>query len=174
MSQTATNRTKPTNGKFHTEYLHLNLNRSCVFRLRISSKRWHLRQRLLLSTQKVNWLIYIWPRSILQVKVKVMHISTANISQTMTVRANFTVAPSTTSHVAFRLAYLELILTYSKGQLGRWNGRLSKCFHLLVWCIFFNPVTAKILRHVCTCFTDWRNTSWTVFNSCSFMRLDTR
>ena len=38
------------------------------------------------------------------------------------VKANSTTAPNIMSHVGFRLAYLELNLTYSKGQLGRTNG----------------------------------------------------
>ena len=42
----------------------------------------------------------------------------ANLSD----RANITIASTVISHVGFRLAQLELILTYSKGQLHRGNG----------------------------------------------------
>ena len=40
-----------------------------------------------------------------------MHIF-ANISQMMADRADITIAPNITSHVGFRLAYLDLTLTY--------------------------------------------------------------
>ena len=69
----------------------------------------------------IDWHIYIsnWP--ILKVKVKVMHISAVNFSQMLTDRANI-LPPNRKSHVGFRLPDLNLILTYSKGQLGSWNG----------------------------------------------------
>ena len=47
-----------------------------------------------------------------------MHISTVNLSQTMTDRANITTEPNIMFYVGFRLPYLEETLTYSKGQLG--------------------------------------------------------
>ena len=37
-----------------------------------------------------DWHIYIWPWLILKVKVKVMHISAVNISQTVTDKTNIT------------------------------------------------------------------------------------
>ena len=57
---------------------------------------------------------YIWPWPILKVKSKVMHISTATVSQTITDRTNIAIA--NWYEMAFRLAYLHLILTHSKGQ----------------------------------------------------------
>ena len=75
-----------------------------------------------------DWHIYIWPWPILTVKVKVMNISTVNISQTVTDRANITIASNIMSHVTFRLSYLYLTLTHSKGQ---------RCFR--------NVVSANIL-----------------------------
>ena len=54
--------------------------------------------------------------------IKVMHISTVNISQTMTNGANIHIAQNIKSHVSFGLVYLELILTYCKGQFGCMSG----------------------------------------------------
>ena len=68
-----------------------------------------------------DWHIFIWPWSILKVKVKVMRISTVNILKIITDRADITIDPNIMLHVGFRLVYLELTLTYSKGQLGRRN-----------------------------------------------------
>ena len=51
-----------------------------------------------------------------------MQISTVNISQRMTDKANMTIAPNIMPHVGFRLSYLELTLTYSKAHLGCRNG----------------------------------------------------
>ena len=49
-----------------------------------------------------------------------MYISTVNILEIVTDMAD--IASNSISHVGFRLAQLELTLTYSKCQLGRWNG----------------------------------------------------
>ena len=46
-----------------------------------------------------------------------MCISTVNIWQMESDRANITIISSIMLHVGFQLAYLELTLTYSKGQL---------------------------------------------------------
>ena len=51
-----------------------------------------------------------------------MHISTVNILKMVTDKANITIASNIISDVNFRLAHLELTLTYSKGQLGFSNG----------------------------------------------------
>ena len=59
---------------------------------------------------------------ILKIKVKVMHILTVNMSQTLTDRANITIW----SHIDFRLPYLDLTLDYSEGQLGHRNSVSSK------------------------------------------------
>ena len=49
------------------------------------------------------WHIYIWPWPILNVMVKVMHISTVNISQTVTDRANIAIAIANKYKVAYGL-----------------------------------------------------------------------
>ena len=51
-----------------------------------------------------------------------MHISTVNVLQTRTYSIDIITAPDIMSHVVFRLAYLELTLTYAEGQLDRSNG----------------------------------------------------
>ena len=56
--------------------------------------------------------------SILEVKVKVIHISTANISWTVTDRANITVAIKQPDS-GFRLIYLNLTLAHSKRERSR-------------------------------------------------------
>ena len=76
-----------------------------------------------------------------------MHVSTENISQTMTDKVNIINAPNIMSHVGFRLTHLELTLTYSKGQPGRRNG-LAKYFGLQVVsriiCTEINNIIYKI------------------------------
>ena len=57
--------------------------------------------------------IYILPWLIL--KVKVMHISTENISKVLTNRANIILQSNTNSHMGFQLAYLDLTSAHSKG-----------------------------------------------------------
>ena len=59
---------------------------------------------------------------IVKVTLTVRHVKIVNIWQMVTDRANITLASDIMSHVGFRLAYLELTLTYSKGQHGRGNG----------------------------------------------------
>ena len=51
-----------------------------------------------------------------------MHISTVNISQTVTDNVNIATATNRKSLAGFRLAYLNLTLACSKGQLSSWNG----------------------------------------------------
>ena len=51
-----------------------------------------------------------------------MHISTVNISQTMTDSSNITNVPNIMLHVDFRLTYLVLIMIDFKGQLDSRNG----------------------------------------------------
>ena len=93
----------------------------------ISRKRWQIKQSL--NCQNIeshmrpfDWNIYIWPWSIPKGKVKVMHISAVNITQTIT---------DIMLHVSFQSAYLELNLTYSKGQL-KVSWCLTKYLGLLV------------------------------------------
>ena len=51
-----------------------------------------------------------------------MQVSTVNISQMVTERANiFTIASNIISHVSFQLAHLEFNLTYSEIRLGHRN-----------------------------------------------------
>ena len=80
------------------------------------------------------WLGYLHlTLTILKVKVKVIHIWTANISQATTDKANNPIGPNIMSHAGFRLVYLELTLMYSKSQYGDRNGGcLIKYFDLLV------------------------------------------
>ena len=93
-----------------------------------------------------NWYFYILPWPIL--KVEVMHISTVN-SQMMPDRADITIAPNIMSHIGFRLAYLELTLTCSKGQLGH-RYRLSP--YILDFLSFFSAYCAY-----CVCYPSWQN-----------------
>ena len=71
--------------------------------------------------------------SILKHKVKVMHISTANISKMVTQRAIILLQSNMMPHIGFRLSYLHLTVAYSKGQLGRWNGVLINVLAFLFW-----------------------------------------
>ena len=61
---------------------------------------------------------YILPGPILKVKVKVKvrHILTLNIWQTVTDRKRLILATNRKSHMGFRLAYLHLTLVHSNGQ----------------------------------------------------------
>ena len=70
-----------------------------------------------------NWHIYILPWPILNVSVKIMHISIGDIFKMVadTVGNTFAIKYDMLN-VDFRLLYLELTLTSSKGQLECWNG----------------------------------------------------
>ena len=92
--------------------------------MRLSLKRRLIGRTLILPRNRksnmVFRLAYLHLTSAhLKVKVKVVHISTVNISQTRTDKVSVTIALNIMSHVGFRLAFLELILAYSKGRLGR-------------------------------------------------------
>ena len=68
-----------------------------------------------------KWLfdlhIYIWPWSILNLKVKVMQIFAVSITQTVTYILSIAVANKCeVAHMAFRSACINLIFTFSKGQ----------------------------------------------------------
>ena len=57
-----------------------------------------------------------------------------------------TIAPNILSHVGFRLAELELIVTNSKGQLGRRNGVTSNILAFLILNLppyFFAPLCSR-------------------------------
>ena len=60
-----------------------------------------------------------------------MHLFTVNISQTMTDRANIAICNRVAS--GFQLADLNLTVTYSKGQLGCWNGVLQNILAFLLF-----------------------------------------
>ena len=65
-----------------------------------------------------------------------MNISTVNMSQETTdALSNITIIPNIMSHVGFRLAYLELTLTYFKGQHGNRNGVSPNILAFLLMCV---------------------------------------
>ena len=83
----------------------------------LSRKRWPMVIANLESCMwSFDWNNYIWPWLILKVRVKVMHISTVNISRTVTQKQILVLPINRMSHKTFPLAYLYLTLTHSKGQ----------------------------------------------------------
>ena len=80
-----------------------------------------------------DWHIYIWLWPIRTVKV--MHIWIGNISKRAVHTANITCHQIRYRMLAFVLAYLELIMIYSKGQLGHCNVVSSNNWAFLFqWC----------------------------------------
>ena len=63
-----------------------------------------------------TWHKYIWPWPILKVKVKVMHILTVNILQTMKHEQTLQLPTRRKLRVAIQLAYWYLTVAHSKGQ----------------------------------------------------------
>ena len=83
-----------------------------------------------------HWHTYIWPWPILKVKVKVMHILTANISKMVTDKANITIAIKYKVVYCFTWTYLDFTIAYCKSFQRSWTQRpgWSIGYTLGCWC----------------------------------------
>ena len=69
-----------------------------------------------------DWHIYIWPWPVLTIKAKVMHILIVNISETVKDRTSIAIGNKNEVACGLSISILHLILAYSRGELGCWNG----------------------------------------------------